>query len=284
MGNASKKMKKAVAADYVKVSEFAKMAGLSTQRIYQMLGKDLVNDCIDIEGRKFVNIHALQRFSKDSDEDLTNRNIDLPSDLPSDLHDLPSDSHNLPSDLPNDSHDLPSDLPSDSHDLPSDLPNDSHDLPSDLPSDSHDLPSDLPNDSHDLPSDLPSDLHNLPNNEELVKSLQERICDLQKQIKRLEAQLVVKDEQIKVKDTQISTLQAHTDDLTATLTSMQNNIQTLTDALSIAQKLHAGTIQGQLHERAERVDTTSEMVSSAAKEDTQPKHWWQKNRKKKHKL
>lgn len=216
----SKDMKKAVSADYVKVSEFAKMTGLSTQRIYQMLGKDLVNDCINIEGRKFVNIHALQRFSKNSDEDLTNQNIDLPNDLPSDLH--------------------------------------------------------------DLPNDLPSDLHDLPNHEELVKSLQERIYDLQKQIERLEAQLVVKDEQIKVKDTQIATLQAHTDDLTATLTSMQNNIQTLTDALSIAQKLHAGTIQGQLQERAERVDTTSEVFSSTSKEDTQPKHWWQKNRKKKH--
>ena len=55
--------------------------------------------------------------------------------------------------------------------------------------------------------------------------------------------------------------------------SCEGNINTLTEALSTAQALHAGTIKGQLIEQSERSDSKSEEVAIV---EEQPKHWWQK--------
>ena len=49
---------------YLSVKEFANLAGVSTQRIYQMLGKDLQNFCKSFGKCKKVNINALEIFGK----------------------------------------------------------------------------------------------------------------------------------------------------------------------------------------------------------------------------
>lgn len=84
----------------------------------------------------------------------------------------------------------------------------------------------------DLQSDLPSDLQSI------CKSLQDQIDTLKQHNSLLEAQINVKDEQLAEKDKQINAL---TDSLQAT-----------TNALTSAQALHAGTIQGQLTMQSER--------------------------------
>lgn len=53
---------------YLSVKEFAKLAGVSTQRIYQMLDKDLQKFCKSFGKCKKVNIDALQIFGKSLQE------------------------------------------------------------------------------------------------------------------------------------------------------------------------------------------------------------------------
>ena len=81
-----------------------------------------------------------------------------------------------------------------------------------------------------LAKDLPSDLQGLAKSEnELLKET----------IEALRQQLTVKDEQLAAKDKQLI-------DLTAALKSSQEQHKVLTDALTAAQALHAGTIQERL--------------------------------------
>lgn len=68
--------------DFLTVKEFANEAGISTQRVYQLLAKDLQSYCKVIGNTKYINISALERF--------TTKPIckDLQEDLPSDLQAL----------------------------------------------------------------------------------------------------------------------------------------------------------------------------------------------------
>lgn len=134
--------------DFLTVKEFANEAGISTQRVYQLLAKDLQSYCKVIGNTKYINISALERF--------TTKPI-----------------------------------------------------------------------CKDLQEDLPSDL------QALTKALQDQIDTLQKHNDLLTQQLEVKDKQI------------------STLTE---SLQATTAALTSAQALHAGTIQGQLTMQSERSD------------------------------
>lgn len=134
--------------DFLTVKEFAERAGISTQRVYQLLAKDLQSYCKVIGNTKYINISALERF--------TAKPI-----------------------------------------------------------------------CKDLQEDLPSDL------QALTKSLQDQIDTLQKHNDLLTQQLEVKDKQIN---------------------TLTESLQATTAALTSAQALHAGTIQGQLTIQSERSD------------------------------
>ena len=61
--------------EYLTVKEFSNRAGISTQRTYQLLAKDLQSYCKVIASVKYVHISALERFTskpicKDLQEDL----------------------------------------------------------------------------------------------------------------------------------------------------------------------------------------------------------------------
>ena len=49
--------------DFLTVKEFANEAGISTQRVYQLLAKDLQSYCKVIGNTKYINISALERFT-----------------------------------------------------------------------------------------------------------------------------------------------------------------------------------------------------------------------------
>lgn len=59
--------------NYLSVKEFANMAGVRTQRIYQMLDKDLQRFCKSLGKYKKINAEALQLFGK-SLQEKTNEN------------------------------------------------------------------------------------------------------------------------------------------------------------------------------------------------------------------
>lgn len=134
--------------DFLTVKEFAKEAGISTQRVYQLLAKDLQSYCKVIGNTKYINISALERFAT--------KPI-----------------------------------------------------------------------CKDLQEDLPSDL------QAFTKALQDQIDTLQKHNDLLTQQLEVKDKQIN---------------------TLTESLQATTAALTSAQALHAGTIQGQLTMQSERSD------------------------------
>lgn len=50
--------------EYLTVKDFAARAGVSTQRIYQLLAKDLQAYCKEVDGTKVIAITALERFSE----------------------------------------------------------------------------------------------------------------------------------------------------------------------------------------------------------------------------
>lgn len=133
---------------FLTVKEFANEAGITTQRVYQLLAKDLQSYCKVIGNTKYINISALERF--------TTKPI-----------------------------------------------------------------------CKDLQEDLPSDL------QALAKALQDQIDTLQKHNDLLTQQLEVKDKQIN---------------------TLTESLQSTTTALTSAQALHAGTIQGQLTMQSERSD------------------------------
>ena len=83
---------------------------------------------------------------------------------------------------------------------------------------------------------------------------------LEGQLEALQQQLTVKDEQLAAKDKQLA-------DLTAALLSAQEQHKALTDALTAAQALHAGTIQERLTVAEQpNADEVSVSVSEAPSE------------------
>lgn len=158
--------------EYLKVKEFAEQTGLTTQRVYQMLGKELKDYCQIVNNHKFIKKEALKQFIKQQN----------------------------------------------------------------------------PNFASDSPNDLVNYQDDLPNIQVFTKHLQNQINTLQKHNVVLTQQLIEKDKQLLEKDAQIKAL-------TSALTLAQENTKTLTDALSTAQALHAGTIQ-------ERLTTQSENLAS----------------------
>ena len=73
---------------YLTVKQFAERAGVSTQRIYQLLTKSLQEFCKTENGTKYISVAGLSVFSKPALQPLAK---DLPSDLQRLAKDLPSD-------------------------------------------------------------------------------------------------------------------------------------------------------------------------------------------------
>ena len=63
---------------YLTVKQFADQAGVSTQRIYQLLTKSLQPFCKYESGVKYISIEGLKLFNKEDSQEVTK---DLPSDL-----------------------------------------------------------------------------------------------------------------------------------------------------------------------------------------------------------
>ena len=99
--------------------------------------------------------------------------------------------------------------------------------------------------------------------QEVAKDLQSSLQDLarpetellRETIETLRQQLTVKDEQLAAKDKQIG-------DLTAALLSSQEQHKALTDALTAAQALHAGTIQERLTAQAESSEGQTDTMAA----------------------
>lgn len=66
--------------EYITVKEAAAAAGVTTQRIYQLLAKDLQSYCKEENGKKYVNIKILERFKN---EELQSACKAFTNDLPS---------------------------------------------------------------------------------------------------------------------------------------------------------------------------------------------------------
>ena len=79
-----------------------------------------------------------------------------------------------------------------------------------------------------------------------IESQNSIITLLQGQLELLQQQLATKDEQLSAKDEQLAAKDKQLTDLTAALLSAQEQHKALTDALTAAQALHAGTIQERL--------------------------------------
>ena len=73
---------------YLTVKQFAERAGVSTQRIYQLLTKSLQEFCKTENGTKYISVAGLSVFSKPALQPLAK---DLPSNLQGLAKDLPSD-------------------------------------------------------------------------------------------------------------------------------------------------------------------------------------------------
>lgn len=63
---------------YLTVKQFAKRAGVSTQRVYQLLTKSLQSYCKTKNGTKYIYIEGLKIFDKEDLQEVAN---DLPSNL-----------------------------------------------------------------------------------------------------------------------------------------------------------------------------------------------------------
>lgn len=73
---------------YLTVKQFAERAGVSTQRIYQLLTKSLQEFCKTENGTKYISVAGLSVFSKSALQPLAK---DLPSNLQELAKGLPSD-------------------------------------------------------------------------------------------------------------------------------------------------------------------------------------------------
>lgn len=172
---------------YLTVKQFAEQAGVSTQRIYQLLTKSLQPFCKIENGNKYLSVEGLKVFNKEGLQEVTN---ELQSDL------------------------------------------------------------------QGLAKDLPSGLQEVAKGEnELLKET----------IEALKQQLTVKDEQLAAKDKQLG-------DLTAALLSAQEQHKALTDALTAAQALHAGTIQERLTMAQDQTEEENEDIAEEA-EKTKSGFW-----------
>ncbi len=93
-------------------------------------------------------------------------------------------------------------------------------------------------------------------------------------LEALTEQLKVKDSQITEKDRQLSEANARIAELTKALTLSQEQQRTLTEALTAAQALHAGTLQKQLiakhEEQAETTQGTPEDPPRASEPEQEP--------------
>ena len=251
---------------YLTVKQFAERAGVSTQRIYQLLTKSLQEFCKTENGTKYISVAGLSVFSKPALQPLA-------KDLPSDLQGLAKD-------------------------LPSDLQGLAKDLPSDLQGLAKDLPSDLQGLAKDLPSDLQEkDTLETGLLKETIEALRQQLTVKDGQLAAMDAQLSVKDEQLatkdvqlSVKDEQLAAKDKQIADLTAALVSAQEQHKALTDALTAAQALHAGTLQERLVDQSgssegqQREAAVVEDVSVAEAPAQEPERteepiklkWWQR--------
>ena len=164
---------------YLTVKQFAEQAGVSTQRIYQLLTKSLQPFCKSEGGVKYISIEGLSAFNKEHLQEVA--------------------------------------------------------------------------------KDLPSNLQPLA--KEFKESETSENEFLKETIETLRQQLAVKDEQIAAKDEQLAAKDKQLEDLTATLRSSQEQQKALTDALTAAQALHAGTIQERLtvaQDQSEEVSVVEE--------------------------
>ena len=74
---------------YLTVKQFATVAGVSTQRIYQRLAKDLQRHCKEINGSKYIAFEGLAIFGLDTESpDLQNTCKELAKDLQTPLQPL----------------------------------------------------------------------------------------------------------------------------------------------------------------------------------------------------
>lgn len=71
--------------EYLSIKDFAAAAGVSTQRIYQRLAKDLQSYCKEENGRKYLSVEGLKLFNK---EDLQSTYQELTKGLQSTYQDL----------------------------------------------------------------------------------------------------------------------------------------------------------------------------------------------------
>lgn len=155
---------------YLTVKQFAEQAGVSTQRIYQLLTKSLQEFCKVENGTKYISVDGLKVFDKEPMQEVAK-----------DLQDLARPETEL----------------------------------------------------------------------------------LRETIEALRQQLTVKDEQLAAKDKQIG-------DLTSALVSAQEQHKALTDALTAAQALHAGTIQDRLTERSGGSETGEEGAVASVVPNEEP--------------
>ena len=240
---------------YLTVKQFAERAGVSTQRIYQLLTKSLQEFCKTENGTKYISVAGLSVFSKPALQPLA-------KDLPSDLQGLAKD-------------------------LPSDLQGLAKDLPSDLQGLAKDLPSDL-QEKDTLETELLKETIEALRQQLTVKDGQLAVMDAQLSVK--DEQLATKDVQLSVKDEQLAAKDKQLADLTAALVSAQEQHKALTDALTAAQALHAGTLQERLVDQSgssegqQREAAVVEDVSVAEAPAQEPERteepiklkWWQR--------
>ncbi|MBQ5563584.1 MAG: hypothetical protein IIT39_09380, partial [Clostridia bacterium] len=66
--------------EYLSVKQFAKRAGVTTQRIYQLINKSLKSYCKSENGKKYISTDGLKIFKKDetNKESLQGLAKDLP--------------------------------------------------------------------------------------------------------------------------------------------------------------------------------------------------------------
>ena len=163
---------------YLTVKQFADRAGVSTQRIYQLLGKSLQEFCKTENGTKYISVEGLKVFDKEPLQEVD-------KDLQSNLQALPSPEIDL----------------------------------------------------------------------------------MRETIEALRQQLTVKDDQLSAKDEQLAAKDKQLADLTAALLSAQEQHKALTDALTAAQALHAGTIQERLTAQADPPEGQSEVMTAETVSD-----------------
>lgn len=63
-------------SDYLSIKEFATRAGVSSQAVYQRLSKDLQSYCKEIDGKKMLDIKALDLFTNKEVDNEKNKQID----------------------------------------------------------------------------------------------------------------------------------------------------------------------------------------------------------------